>query len=243
MNSTAFLGKLTFPLTDLPHSLGIMNDLIRTRPGVFVKLLLVSMSMLIAAASFGQKIKRSTYEDSLPAAKVDSLIKAQHSPRKAAIRSAIIPGWGQIYNKKYWKVPIVWGALGVTGYIFFNNLYTYKDLKFSYAAKYKASLPPYDSAHPRPPPYQDSTDYYKIKPQYLPIDQEALRAGRNQYRQYIDYAAVFFIVFWGLNIVDAAVDAHLKAFDISPDLTLKIKPTYNPLAKAGGVSFVFNFKH
>jgi hypothetical protein len=243
MNSTAFSGKLTFPLTNLLHFLEIMNDLIRKRPGVLFKLSLISMSMLIAVPSFGQKIKSSTYEDSLPAAKVDSLIKAQHSPRKAAIRSAIIPGWGQIYNKKYWKVPIVWGALGVTGYIFFNNLYTYKDLKFSYAAKYKASLPPYDSTNPKPPPYQDSTDYYKIKPQYLPIDQEALRAGRNQYRQYIDYAAVFFIVFWGLNVVDAAVDAHLKAFDISPDLTLKIKPTYNPLVKAGGVSFVFNFKH
>jgi len=208
-----------------------MGDLIRKRPAVLLKLSLISISLFVGLVSSGQKIRSSTYEDSLPAAKVDSLIKAQHSPRKAAIRSAIIPGWGQIYNKKYWKVPIVWGALGVTGYIFFNNLYTYKDLKFSYAAKYEASVPPYDS-----------TNYKLIKPQYMPIDQEALRAGRNQYRQYIDYAAVFFIVFWGLNIVDAAVDAHLKAFDISPDLSLKIKPTYNPLVKTGGVSFVFNFK-
>ena len=219
-------------MTNLAHSLGITANPIRKRRCFFLKPLLISVSLCSVLASSGQKIRRSTYEDSLPAAKVDSLIKAQHSPRKAAIRSAIIPGWGQIYNKKYWKVPIVWGALGVTGYIFFNNLYTYKDLKFSYAAKYEASVPPYDS-----------TNYKMIKPQYLPIDQEALRAGRNQYRQYIDYAAVFFIVFWGLNIVDAAVDAHLKAFDISPDLSLRIKPNYNPLAKAGGVSFVFNFKH
>ena len=219
-------------MTNFSYSVGIIDDLIQKRRGFFFKPLLISVSLCIAMASSGQKIRSSTYEDSLPAAKVDSLIKAQHSPRKAAIRSAIIPGWGQIYNKKYWKVPIVWGALGVTGYIFFHNLYTYKDLKFSYAAKYEASVPPYDS-----------TNYKQIKPQYLPIDPEALRAGRNQYRQYIDYAAVFFIVFWGLNIVDAAVDAHLKAFDISPDLSLKIKPNYNPLAKAGGVSFVFNFKH
>jgi len=219
-------------LTNFSNSLGITDNLIQKRRGFFFKPLLLFVSMCIVLASSGQKIRRSTYDDSLPAAKVDSLIKAQHSPRKAAIRSAIIPGWGQIYNKKYWKVPIVWGALGVTGYIFFNNLYTYKDLKFSYAAKYEASVPPYDS-----------TNYNQIKPQYLPIDQEALRAGRNQYRQYIDYAAVFFIVFWGLNIVDAAVDAHLKAFDISPVLSLRIKPSYNPLVRAGGVSFVFNFKH
>jgi len=243
MNLTAFSGKLTFRLTNLPYSLGTLKYRIQKSQGRFLKLSLIPIFLFIASVSSGQKVRHSTYEDSLPAAKVDSLIKAQHSPRKAAIRSAIIPGWGQIYNKKYWKVPIVWGALGVTGYIFFNNLYTYKDLKFAYAAKYKASLPPYDSTNPRPPPYQDSTDYFKIKDQYKPIDAEALRTGRNLYRQHIDYAAVFFIVFWGLNVVDAAVDAHLKAFDISPDLSLKIRPNYNPIAKTGGVSFVFNFKH
>jgi hypothetical protein len=238
MNLTAFSGKLTSRLTNLPSPLEALKDLMQRK-----KLLLIFISLFIVLVSSAQKVRSSTYEDSIPAAKVDSLIKAQHSPRKAAIRSAIIPGWGQIYNRKYWKVPIVWGALGVTGYIFFNNLDTYKDLKFSYAAKYKASLKPYDSTHPSPPPYQDSTDYFKIKDRYLPIDQEALRVNRDLYRKYVDYAAVFFIIFWGLNVVDATVDAHLKAFDISPDLSLKIKPMYNPLAKAGGVSFVFNFKH
>ena len=219
-------------MTNLPSPLEMLKDLMQKKTGLFLKLPMIFIFLFIVLVSSGQKVRNSKYEDSIPAAKVDSLIKAQHSPRKAAIRSAIIPGWGQIYNRKYWKVPIVWGALGVTGYIFFNNLYTYKDLKFAYAAKYEASQPPYDS-----------TDYKQIKPQYVPIDPEALKAGRNQYRQYVDYAAVFFIIFWGLNVVDAAVDAHLKAFDISPDLSLRIKPNYNPLAKAGGVSFVFNFKH
>jgi hypothetical protein len=208
----------------------------------FLKLSLIFVLLFIGLYSSAQKVRHSAYEDSLPAAQVDSLIKAQHSPRKAAIRSAIIPGWGQIYNKKYWKVPIVWGALGVTGYIFVTNLHTYQDLRFAYTAKYKASLPPYDPNSTYPGPYQDSTDYKHIKHQYVPIDPESLRTGRNIYRQYVDYAAVFFIIFWGLNVVDAAVDAHLKAFDISPDLTLKIRPSYNPLVKAGGVSFVFNFK-
>jgi len=225
-------------LTNLPYPLEALKDLMQRK-----RLLLIFISLFIILVSSGQKVRSSTHEDSIPAAKVDSLIKAQHSPRKAAIRSAIIPGWGQIYNRKYWKVPIVWGALGVTGYIFFNNLSTYKDLKFSYAAKYKASLPAYDPTSPYLGPYKDSTDYKQIKSRYLPIDQDALKVNRDLYRKYVDYAAVFFIIFWGLNVVDAAVDAHLKAFDISPDLSLKIKPMYNPLAKVGGVSFAFNFKH
>jgi len=218
-------------LTDLPVSLRVLKG---KRPGLFRRLSLVFLSLLFILISSAQKVRHSTYEDSLPAAKVDSLIKAQHSPRKAAIRSAIIPGWGQAYNKKYWKVPIVWAALGITAKIFVTNLHTYQDARFAYTAKYKASLPP---------PDRDSTDYFKIKPEYVPVDPEAIRAFRNQYRQYVDYAAVFFVIFWGLNVVDAAVDAHLTAFDISPDLTLQLKPSYNPLAKAAGVSFVFNFKH
>jgi hypothetical protein len=243
MNLTAFSGKLTFALTSLLFPLRALSRLKEQKTAFFLRLLLIFISLFIVLVSSGQKVRSSTYEDSLPAAKVDSLIKAQHSPRKAAIRSAIIPGWGQIYNKKYWKVPIVWGALGITGAIFVNNLHTYQDLKFSYAAKYEASLPPYDPNSTYPGPYQDSTDYKQIKSRYKPIDQEALRVNRDLYRKYVDYAAVFFIIFWGLNVVDAAVDAHLKAFDISPDLSLRIKPMYNPLAKAGGVSFVFNFKH
>lgn len=197
------------------------------------------LSSLVSSAQVDTLRKK----DSIPAAQVDSMIRADHSPRKAAIRSAIIPGWGQIYNHKYWKLPIVYAALGITGYIFVDNIKTYKDLKFAYAAKYKASLPKFDSANPQPGPYQDSTDYFKINKRYQPIGLESLREGRNRFRQYIDYSAVFFVIFWGLNVVDAVVDAHLKAFDISPDLSLKIKPAYNPLTNSGGLSLVFKFRH
>jgi hypothetical protein len=195
---------------------------------IFWLLLFLSNS----STSTAQKADTLKKRDSLPAATVDSLIKAQHSPRKAAVRSAIIPGWGQAYNKKIWKIPIIYAALGITGYIFVDNLNTYKDLRFAYTAKYEASHYPYDS-----------TKYHQLDPQYIPISEESLKQGRDQFRRYVDYAAVFFIIFWGLNVVDAVVDAHLKAFDISPDLSLKIKPTYNPIANSAGICLVFKFRH
>jgi hypothetical protein len=150
------------------------------------------------------------------------------NPHTAAIRSAIIPGWGQIYNKKYWKLPIVYGALGATAGVFFYNLHTYKDLKFAYAAKYKTTLNP-----------PDSSDYFKMNQKYIPYSLESLRFNRDQFRQGIDYSVLVFMLFWGLNVVDASVDAHLKGFDVGPDLSLKIKPGYSPMAGTKGVSLVF----
>ncbi len=61
----------------------------------------------------------------------DTVIK-KHNPKKASFRSAVLPGWGQAYNKKYWKIPIVYGALGTTAAIFVFNLETYKSLKQAY---------------------------------------------------------------------------------------------------------------
>src|SRR5258706_6471142 len=164
--------------------------------------------------------------------KYDSATKA-HPPRAAALRSAIIPGWGQIYNKKYWKLPIVYAALGITGVIFIDNIKTYREYRFAYAARYKAE---------QPPPAQDSTDYFKLKDIYKLISPESIRTARNRFRQYVDYSALFFILFWGLNVVDATVDAHLKSFDVSPDLSLQIKPGHSQMAGTNGVSLVLTVR-
>ncbi|MBI1342299.1 MAG: hypothetical protein GC171_05105 [Terrimonas sp.] len=149
--------------------------------------------------------------------------------KKAALRSALIPGWGQAYNKKYWKIPIVYAGIGISAYVFFDNINVYKEYKFAYAARIKAQ-----SGIP-----SDSTDYYQLADLYKLISPESIRNGRDQFRRYIDYSVLTFILLWGLNVVDAAVDAHLRSFDISPDLSMKIKPSLNPVYNSAGISLVF----
>jgi hypothetical protein len=167
--------------------------------------------------------------DTIPAKK-DSVVKKKHSPRTAAIRSAIFPGLGQIYNKKYWKLPIVYAAMGISGGIFLYNLKNYHDTRFAYTVKYNMRVFGTDTAL-----------YDKIKAQLKPLSEESLRFYRNQFRRDIDFSAVFFIIMWGLNIVDAVVDAHLKSFDVSPNLSLNLKPGYSEMAGTNGLSLVVIF--
>jgi len=147
-----------------------------------------------------------------------------HSPKKAAFRSAVLPGWGQAYNKKYWKIPIVYGALGTTAAIFVFNLDTYKSLKQAYIY-IRDTIPGNDTL---------------IESRFRNLSPESIRSYRNSFRQNVDYSVLFFFVFWGLNIVDATVDAHLKAFDVSSDITLKIKPRFRQ--NLTGISLVFSLK-
>ena len=157
-----------------------------------------------------------------------SVKKKVHSPKIAATRSAIFPGLGQIYNKKYWKLPIVYGGIGVTGYIFFDNIKTYKEYKSAYKARIDAST------FPMP----DSTGYKKLKDIYKTLSPNTIRAARDEFRRYVDYSALIFLLLWGLNVVDASVDAHLKSFDVSPDLSLHLKAGYSDMARTNGVSLV-----
>jgi hypothetical protein len=200
MNSTTFSGKWIFRWIKNPKSAlgGLKSSMLKNLKPRSFSVSFLFIFLLLPSFVSAQQVDTLKAKDSIPIEKVDSLIRAQHSPRKAAIRSAIIPGWGQVYNKKYWKVPIVYAALGITGYIFIDNIKTYKDLKFSYAAKYKTTLPVYDSTSSYPGPYRDSTDYFKIEPRYKPLTLESLRAGRDQFRRYIDYSAVFFLIFRGV---------------------------------------------
>jgi len=135
-----------------------------------------------------------------------------HSPAKAAIMSAVIPGLGQVYNGKYWKVPIVYAAIGISveRFITFQNQYNrfrraYIDLKDN---------DPYTNYHKTlgiPPSYPEEQIITKRK--------ETLRTWR-------DYTIVAMVLTYALNIIDANVDAHLIDFSLDDNISLNILPSF-----------------
>ena len=149
-----------------------------------------------------------------------------YSPRIAILRSAVIPGWGQVTNKKYWKLPLVYGALGITVGVFFHNVKQYRGARDAYINATD----------------NDTSNDYLIPEPYHSIlaNPDRIRTFRVQVRQNVDYSVLFFIAFWGLNVADAAVDAHLKTFDVSDNLSLNIKAGYSPMAQTNGLSLVLN---
>jgi hypothetical protein len=160
-----------------------------------------------------------------PVEKIKDTTK-KYNPNIAVRRSLILPGWGQATNKKYWKIPLVYGALGTTGFIFFRNIKQYRESKQAYTLATDGN---------------PANDYLMKEPYFSVKDQpERIRSFRNEVRQNVDYSVLFFIVFWGLNVADAAVDAHLKTFDVSDDLSMNIKAGYSPLAQTNGLSLVLN---
>ena len=129
--------------------------------------------------------------------------KKPHSPSTAAIFSAILPGSGQIYNRKYWKSPIVWGGLVFFGYRYVQENNRYLDAKDAY-------LQLLDSNIKIKTPFNGTTDIGIVQ------------SSKNLYRTQRDMFMIFGILFYALNIVDAAVDAHLFRFDVSDNLSMKI---------------------
>lgn len=197
----------------------------------WIKAIFLTGLLLASTAGHSQdksneKKKDTIIQGAKPMNRYDSAIKA-HSPKKAAIRSAIFPGLGQIYNKKYWKLPIIYGGLGIAGGIFFYNLGEYRDTRFAYRVKYNMRVN-----------RTDSTLFSQIKPKLQPLSEESLRFYRNQYRRDIDYSGLFILLLWGLNVVDATVDAHLKSFDVSPDLSIRFKAGHSSLANTNGLSVI-----
>lgn len=130
--------------------------------------------------------------------KVNKKTTLQYNPSKAGLYSAVLPGLGQYYNKKYWKIPIVWGAVGTgIGVISFNNK-QYKRYKTAFEAELNG----------QPHEFSDIPGINKV----------VLGNTQDQAKRYRDYAIAITGVVYLLNILDAVVDAHLYEQRKDPEL-------------------------
>jgi hypothetical protein len=158
--------------------------------------------------------------------------KRTFDPHKATLYSAILPGAGQAYNKKYWKVPIVWTAIGIPTYTYFWNKKWYEKCQFALSVAVSGTMNP-DSLNAVDP---------TLKPLVVAGQTTSIINARDYYRRNQDYSILFILLFWGLNIVDATVDAHLKGFNVSDDLSIRIRPSYIPGPNAmASLHFEFDF--
>lgn len=173
--------------------------------------------------------------DSTKTLQKESVVDKKHNPRLATKRSLILPGWGQAYNKEYWKIPIVYGALSIPTVTFFYNNNIYKESKFAYEARIQAQQAGATAA--------DSIPYYSLETKYQRADIGAIQTLRNAARRDRDYSILWFLVVWGLNVADATVFGHLKDFDVSNNLTLNVKPNFNPVTRTPGLGLTFKFKN
>ncbi|TDE45923.1 hypothetical protein E0I26_04345 [Flavobacterium rhamnosiphilum] len=155
-------------------------------------------------------------KDTLKSNNIDPL-----TPAKAAFYSAVLPGLGQAYNKKYWKIPLVYGAIGTSLYFYIDNNKKYHQYRDAYKSRLEGHV----------------TDDLAF------LDNNRLIAGQKFYQRNRDLSALFVVAFYALNIIDANVDAALIQFNV--DENLSIRPVLYPndvtLKTNVGLTFNYNF--
>lgn len=186
-----------------------------------MRFLISSILLLSTYFTFAQSIDTITTNT-----KSDTVMVRQkkHNPNKAALLSAICPGLGQAYNKSYWKIPVVYAAVGGSIYSIIFNQKNFTEL----SAVYKRRI------------NKDSTG--NLMPELGSND--AVLYQVNYYRRWRDLSYILATASYLLNIIEAHVDAHLKGFDVSDNLSMKIKPSILQTGGAvlPGVSLSFHVK-
>ncbi|MDG2275826.1 MAG: DUF5683 domain-containing protein [Flavobacteriaceae bacterium] len=149
------------------------------------------------------------------------------SPSKAAFYSAVFPGGGQAYNKKYWKVPLAWAAVGIPTYFYLNNNSEYKSYRKAYKLRKTGLVDEFT--------LDDGTELISLTG--LERAQKTLRGNR-------DLSLLVVIIGYVLQIVEASVNAHLLQFDASDNITVNPTIMSNPIkieAPSVGFSFKYSF--
>ena len=166
---------------------------------------------------------------SLPAFAQTDSINLQYFRKPDAIKAvwlgAIFPGAGQMYNKSYWKLPIVYGAFMGCGYAIHWNNNRYTNYKIAY-------LDLYNDIQDGTVTDDPSKSYIAVMPEGYDMARvggesrwlNTLQNQQNIYRRYRDYSILATVIVYALSLIDAYVDAQLFDYDISPDLSLNIEP-------------------
>ncbi len=161
-------------------------------------------------------------------AKTDSPKVKKHKfepiPKKAGLLSAIVPGSGQIYNRQYWKAPLVFAAAGTAVYLFSYNYDKYITYRKAYFGRLTNGG--YSTA--------DETEDIKR------YTTDNLKTLQDEYRKYLDMTVLFSAVGYAAQVIDAIASAHLRNFDMSRDISMRFKPVVDP--NYIGMGLAVNFK-
>ena len=148
------------------------------------------------------------------------------APSKAAFYSAIFPGMGQIYNKKYWKAPIVWGALALPVYYYQINNNDYKRYRNAYRLRKNCLV------------YEFTVGGIEL------VSMQTLETAQKQLRENRDMSLLTGVILYILQIVEASVNAHLMQFNTDDNLTIKPQLIFDPIrieTPSIGLTFKYNF--
>ncbi len=148
----------------------------------------------------------------------DTINVKKHSPLTAGLASAILPGAGQFYNRKYWKIPVLYAGAALDIYFIVTNLKNYNEFRQAYLANING-------------------DSSTTNPYAFVYSASDLLSIQGYYQKYYDLSIIIGAAIYALNILDAVVDAHLFYYDISTKLSMTVTPTVNPLhlgSLAGG---------
>lgn len=167
---------------------------------------------------------------------IDSIIEVKEpinplSPAKAAFYSAILPGLGQAYNKKYWKIPIVYGAIGTGVYFYVTNNKEYN----RYRDAYKRRLAGFTDDEF----YKDANGNQLTTPR---VTTESLERGQKFFRKNKEISLLVTFGLYALNIIDANVDAHLLQYNVDENLSLAPHYKFNEFDASSNLGLTLNFK-
>lgn len=202
------------------------------------KLLITGIFLCLVCFSLSaqNKDKEEKIEELPEPVIADSIIKIKDpinplSPAKAAFYSAVLPGLGQAYNKKYWKIPLVYAALGTGVYFYVNNNKQYNRYRDAYKSRLAG--------------FTNDEFYFDANGNKLEIPRvtdDGLLRAQKLFRRNKEISLLVTIGLYALNIIDANVDAHLMQYNVDENLSLAPHYKINEIDATGNVGLTLNFK-